>query len=283
MAYDSDRAKIVLHGGLDDHAALLGDTWEWDGEGWALAATSGPAPRSQHAMAYDAARARTFLFGGRSGFDLGDTWEWNGHDWTQIPASGPLGRSGHALAYDELRRSVILFGGYHVPETLDDTWEWNGEDWDVLDVTPPPRRKYHAMVYDGVTRAIILFGGWFFDHGPYDDTWVLPSPGVVHAPDADTAPAGLRSPLQPSVPHPLRGEGRIIFDLSRPGATQVALYDLRGRLVSALLNASLGAGHHELHWTGVDDTGRPLPSGVYFLRLESAGARLARKIVVERR
>jgi hypothetical protein len=64
-------------------------------------------------MAYDAARGRVVLFGGRLGETfLSDTWEWDGNDWTpRFPVASPPAREGHALVYDELRDRVVMFGG----------------------------------------------------------------------------------------------------------------------------------------------------------------------------
>lgn len=282
MVYDSDRARIVLFGGTNQVSAFQGDTWEWDGDAWSLRASSGPAARADHAMAYDEARSRTVLFGGRASVDLGDTWEWDGATWSQLPVLGPLRRSAHTLAYDEVRGTVVLFGGYSVPETLDDTWEWDGQAWEQLPVTGPPRRKYHAMVYDRAVHAVVLFGGWFFDHGSYDDTWELASLDPAAGPDGVHSLAGRRLTLYPPAPHPMERESRIIFEQPRASVTRAWLYDLEGSLVSTLVDGELGAGRHELMWTGVDATGRPIASGVYFLRLEHAATKLTRKVVVAR-
>ena len=48
MCYDDARARVVMYGGMTipygSGAGLVGDTWEYDGNGWALAATFGPSP-----------------------------------------------------------------------------------------------------------------------------------------------------------------------------------------------------------------------------------------------
>lgn len=71
-------------------------------------------------MAYDPARERTVLFGGRYGGAgtpnrFGDTWEWNGAEWSPVAAldgAGPPGTFQAALGYDELtRRMILLLGG----------------------------------------------------------------------------------------------------------------------------------------------------------------------------
>ena len=47
MAYDRQRARVVLFGGWQNvyNNYYLGDTWEWDGTTWLLRTTTGPVPR----------------------------------------------------------------------------------------------------------------------------------------------------------------------------------------------------------------------------------------------
>ncbi|MBI3892296.1 MAG: hypothetical protein HY303_12305, partial [Candidatus Wallbacteria bacterium] len=56
-------------------------------------AVGSPAARNNHAMAYDATRGVTVLFGGApsSGGLTNDTWEWNGTTWTMTTANGAVG------------------------------------------------------------------------------------------------------------------------------------------------------------------------------------------------
>ena len=57
---------------------------------WTQRLHFGPAARAGHAMAYDVARQRVLLFGGRSvDGNLGDTWAWEGAFWTQVAETGP--------------------------------------------------------------------------------------------------------------------------------------------------------------------------------------------------
>ncbi len=66
MVYDESRGVTVLFGGHTNINPLSPspETWEWDGTAWALFPLTGPSARGQHAMAYDAARRTTVLFGG---------------------------------------------------------------------------------------------------------------------------------------------------------------------------------------------------------------------------
>ena len=86
--------------------------------------------RREHAIAYDAVRRSTVLFGGRidRGGSAADTWEWNGSGWLQLaPRNSPAARGNHALAYDARHGRVVLFGGdtgYPSYTPLGDTWEY---------------------------------------------------------------------------------------------------------------------------------------------------------------
>lgn len=81
-------------------------------QSWAQVATTGPATRLYHAMAYDTQRAKAVLFGG-SGVNgaFGDTWEWSNATWTRVATTGPAARRYHAMAYDNQRGRTVLFGG----------------------------------------------------------------------------------------------------------------------------------------------------------------------------
>ena len=102
-------------------------------------------------------------------------------------------------------------------------------------------------------------------------------------------------------PFPRRDLGEtsttIWFDLARHGPVELAVYDLRGRLVRRLIPAA-GCGRVELppglygreglgsddpcvltRWDGRDDAGREVPPGVYILRLRASGAQQTRRVL----
>lgn len=92
----------------------------------------------------------------------------------------------------------------------------------------------------------------------------------------------LRFGLQPNAPNPFNPATRIRFDLSDPGRVVLQIYDVRGRLVRTLLDEHRAAGQYELVWNGTSARGRELPSGLYFLRMESNNRSDTRKIVLVR-
>lgn len=91
-------------------APPLSDTWEWDGREWKHLSTSGPCPRSRHAVAYDSDRGVAVVFGGIPR-EPADTWEWDGNSWKIVDVSGPEGRSRAGMVYDASKKLIVLFGG----------------------------------------------------------------------------------------------------------------------------------------------------------------------------
>ena len=73
-------------------------------------------------------------------------------------------------------------------------------------------------------------------------------------------------------PNPFRTSTTIIFSLDEPVHVTLQVFDTSGRLVRTLLDRHEFAEVRSpisLQWDGADDTGRLLPSGVYFYRLTS--------------
>lgn len=77
MVFDTNRGVVVAHG--------LSGTWEYDGTTWQEIEKAG-GPKSQwHAMAYDASRGATVLFGGvdEEGKPIEGMWIYDGQMWVQ--------------------------------------------------------------------------------------------------------------------------------------------------------------------------------------------------------
>src|ERR1051325_3927833 len=136
---------------------------------WTQLSDIGPSGRFQHAMAYDEARDRAVLFGGRTAAPPptneakpSDTWEWDGESWVQVGDSGPAGRQEFAMAYDAKRKKIVLFGGW-ADQLVGDTWEWDGSLWTQVEDSGPPPATGHTMAYDRKHGYVLLYGN--------HDTW----------------------------------------------------------------------------------------------------------------
>jgi hypothetical protein len=81
-------------------------------------------------------------------------------------------------------------------------------------------------------------------------------------------------------PNPLGAGGRIVLRQDMRARLQISLFDVTGRLVRRLVDAEADPGLHTLQFDREDGAGRRLPSGVYFLKLETPGVRQYRQVTV---
>jgi hypothetical protein len=88
------------------------------------------------------------------------------------------------------------------------------------------------------------------------------------APAVSGASASFVNELAQSFPNPFRDATTISFGVARPSPVRLHLFDVGGRRVATLLDEALPAGRYQRRWSGLDDAGHPVASGVYFYRLE---------------
>jgi len=82
-------------------------------------------------------------------------------------------------------------------------------------------------------------------------------------------------------PDPFNPETQVTYELPQSARVTLRVYDLSGRLVRELLDsAESEEGVHAITWDGRGDSGRPLPSGVYFARLEAGEKTAVHKMVL---
>jgi hypothetical protein len=79
-------------------------------------------------------------------------------------------------------------------------------------------------------------------------------------------------------PNPFSQNTLLNYSVRTPGQTKIAIYDLSGRLVKNLLNSYQGPGMYSVLWNGEDKTGKALPPGVYFCKVNRA----MKKIILAR-
>ncbi len=96
------------------------------------------------------------------------------------------------------------------------------------------------------------------------------------------AVAGGGAALATGMPNPFTGSTTIRFRLAAAGPTELAVFDLGGRIVKRLARGTWTAGDHSVVWDGTDESGRRLPPGVYAYHLHSGALSESRHIVLFR-
>lgn len=110
--------------------------------------------------------------------------------------------------------------------------------------------------------------------------WCPTQPPVAGVGD----PHGLPSRLWLAVSHPHLGSPEIGLRMELPWRMPVrlAIYDVAGRRRATLVDGELPAGVTNLKWSGADDAGSRVTSGVYFVGLSCAkGAKMSKVIMLK--
>jgi hypothetical protein len=115
--------------------------------------------------------------------------------------------------------------------------------------------------------------GWLFSLNYIDVVQSTPT-----SVDDSAAPGVLRQ-FQ-NQPNPFNARTTIEYVVPSDGQVKMTVFDARGRQVRVLVDEWLPSGKHTAIWDGRDQDGHLLASGVYFHRLEAAGATRTGKMVL---
>jgi len=183
---------------------------------------------------------------------------------------------------------------------------------DSYDLVPMFRSGDTYTVRPGLTGAVAITSGMFMSGGSdgrprnfsdqdeyfFTGTLTVPAPPGLAARPADVtltsyngvfavkgpasallsagSPRSGRTGLESVAPNPVTGATAIAFTLAGDGPVRLEIFDLAGRRVRTLRDATLSAGRYSERWDGADDAGRALPRGLYVARLTAAGAERTR-------
>ncbi len=75
--------------------------------------------------------------------------------------------------------------------------------------------------------------------------------------------------LNANYPNPFNPMTKISFSLPETQDVKLAVYSIDGRKVATLVNETRGPGLHEVVWTGRNDDGQSVSSGMYFYRIDA--------------
>ncbi|MCA9757409.1 MAG: T9SS type A sorting domain-containing protein [Candidatus Eisenbacteria bacterium] len=125
----------------------------------------------------------------------------------------------------------------------------------------------HAQIDDGEVRSV---------PGGYEIWLACASRGiaVLTVPVSDPSDVvigpetGAGIQLAQNAPNPFANATSLRFSLERTANISLRVFDVSGRNVRTIADRSFGAGSHTEDWDGRDDQGAPVPSGVYFYRLD---------------
>jgi hypothetical protein len=88
--------------------------------------------------------------------------------------------------------------------------------------------------------------------------------------------------ISPGHPNPFNSSVTFDYTVPERSALRVTVYDVRGRRVTALAPERYRTSAGSVSWDGRDDRGRRVPSGTYFVRMETGAHTVTRKVILLR-
>jgi len=115
-----------------------------------------------------------------------------------------------------------------------------------------------------------------------DDFEILLAQGASAVDDEGVANNGPRFAFAGPRVNPASGASEIRFETPVATHVRLAVFDVTGRNVRTLMDAPMGAGVHEVAWDGADESGSPVASGLYYVRLQAGEFHATRNLVIAR-
>ena len=88
--------------------------------------------------------------------------------------------------------------------------------------------------------------------------------------------------LHQNAPNPVRKNTSISYAIPRTSDVTIRVFDISGRVVKTLVNATKEAGYYTANWDMKDNTGREIASGIYFYEFNAGDFKSIKKMVVMR-
>ncbi|MDZ7725003.1 MAG: Ig-like domain-containing protein [candidate division KSB1 bacterium] len=83
-------------------------------------------------------------------------------------------------------------------------------------------------------------------------------------------------------PNPFNPATEIRFETPQEGKLILAVYNTLGQRVTTLVNKRINPGYHQVSWSGENENGEQVASGIYYIVLSSPGVHKTRKAVLLR-
>ncbi len=103
---------------------------------------------------------------------------------------------------------------------------------------------------------------------------------VISIDDEDNAVMPGNIEISAIYPNPFNPTTRIEYKLPKSENVQIAVFNVNGKMVKQLANGYQNNGLHSIRWNAKNDLGQPVPSGVYFITIQSEHNLISQKLLL---
>ena len=140
-----------------------------------------------------------------------------------------------------------------------------GKNFHRIATIPTEGNTPHSQRFEYEDRDVIPNIGYYYRLGKMNLNgkveWLSTSFAV--------APLGTGIPSIRSFPEPSNGKAKITFSIPAKSFVNVEIYNNSGQLVRTILRKPLKKGDYRFKWDGKNSKGMNVPSGCYFVKVES--------------
>jgi flagellar hook assembly protein FlgD len=86
--------------------------------------------------------------------------------------------------------------------------------------------------------------------------------------------------LEQKYPNPFNPTTEIIYSLPKETEVTLAVYNTIGQKALTLVSEKQATGKYRVRWSGLDQNGKNLPTGIYLYRLETSEFTSAKKMLM---
>ena len=158
------------------------------------------------------------------------------------------------------RPDFIRYNIYRNDDVID-TQNPNETNYIDTDVPSGYHTYYVTAVYDGEHES-------------------MPSNMVNVAFNSAEEVPGITTSLVGNHPNPFNPVTQIDFSIATASRVTIEVFNLKGQLVRSLADEEMDSGHHTVQWTGDDDNGKPVGSGVFFYRMKTGDYTSTKKMLL---
>jgi len=103
---------------------------------------------------------------------------------------------------------------------------------------------------------------------------------IYHVSEEDFIEPIMLTQLKNNYPNPFNPQTSIHFTIANDTTVKLNVYNIKGQLVTTLLNKRLLKGEHTTVWNGKDQLGNAVSSGVYFYKMDTESYSSLKKMVL---
>ena len=104
--------------------------------------------------------------------------------------------------------------------------------------------------------------------------------GNVHIVDEDKNMISNNYLLGDNYPNPFNPSTNISYKVKESGVISLLIHDLRGNRINKLISEYKPRGNYSINWNGTDESGRFVPSGVYFYTMKTEKQIMTKKMIL---